>query len=506
MDTNILRSHDVNIGRVFTPSVWAEWLIARWGIFDAWIDGASVCDPTAGQGVFALALFRIAESRGIDISTELLSRLTLIDIHPPHLKTFRETALDEFKIDFPLSQLLTLDVTSIVSSAQYDILIGNPPWGNFANLPEFYKNKIRSRFVLEGLVPDRRRALLGVSRVDIASLITKIALGRMLREGGIGCFFLPLSLFSGDDAHKGFRDYVANRRHFSVEEVYEFTETKVFKGISTAYCSAKFRMDVRHEFPVRYFREINRRWTEHRAIPLDIRSDQWRILRQEDAGYPIRSFGINLSSRQKPRQGVNACGASAIFIFENKPLYLPGKFIFPLATKEIWNVQDMTPRRWILLPYNVNTGKHLSRSDIEEYPDLMRYLVQAKDELEQRKGILIQSFVNKGLWWSLLGVGPYSFAPYKVMWEAYGKHHFRPAILGSHDGQVWQANQAMHAYIPCWSESDAMRIGSVLRQTEISNILRQINGAGKRNWAQPGKIKKILFPRQNKPTSSDNLL
>ena len=41
-----------------------------------------------------------------------------------------------------------------------------------------------------------------------------------------------------------------------------------------------------------------------------------------------------------------------------------------------------------------------------------------------------------------------STAPYKVIWEAYGKSHFHPVILNSEDGQVWQANQAHARFHP----------------------------------------------------------
>ena len=50
----------------------------------------------------------------------------------------------------------------------------------------------------------------------------------------------------------------------------------------------------------------------------------------------------------------------------------------------------------------------------------------------------------------------------------------------------------MHAFVPCWSECEAQRIKTALENPEIPILLRQLNGAGKCNWAQPGKIKKIL--------------
>ncbi len=488
---SVNNSRSVEIGQIFTPIKWAEWLIERWSIFDAWINGASICDPTAGQGAFALALFRLARSRGIRIAPELLSRLTLIEVRASHLQAFQRKVRQKFEIDFPSSQLLALDVITDPPNTNHDILFGNPPWANFTDLSDSYKDRLKPHFVAEGLVPDKKRVLLGSSRTDIAALVLKVVLGNLLRKNGIGCFYIPLSLFSGD-AHRGFRDYVASGRRFAVDEVREFTATKVFEGIGTSYCCAKFRLDVSHKFPVRYFRERGEKWIEHRAIPLKASDDQWRILQRGDTADLDTSIKVELSSDQKPRQGVNTCGANAIFMFEDKPKYLPGEFIFPLATKEIWKNGDLAPHKWILLPYDKNTGRPLLWDRIELYAELRQYLIEVKGKLEGRKGTLIRSAIGKGVWWSLLGVGPYSFAPYKVIWEAYGKSDFHPVILNSVDGQVWQANQAMQAFIPCWNEADAKRICVALQHPGIPTLLRQLNGEGKCNWAQPGKIRKIL--------------
>ncbi len=358
----------VEVGQVFTPIKWAEWLIERWGIFDAWIDGASVCDPTAGQGAFALALFRLAKLRGVRMSPELLSRLTLIEVRASHLQAFQRKARRNFAVDFPASQLLALDVITNPPNTDYDILFGNPPWANFADLSDSYKERLKSYFVAEGLVPDKKQVLLGSSRTDIAALVLKVVLGNLLCKNGIGCFYLPLSIFSGD-AHRGFRDYVASGRRFAVDEVCEFTATEVFEGVGTSYCCAKFRMDVPRKFPVKYFRERGGEWIEHRAVPLKVPDDQWRVLQRGDTA-DLGAIKVELSSEQKPRQGVNTCGANAIFMFEDKPAHLPGEFLFPLATKEIWKNVDLVPHKWILLPYYRNTGRPLSWASIEQYAEL----------------------------------------------------------------------------------------------------------------------------------------
>ena len=488
------------IGQIFTPLKWAEWLINRWGIFDAWLDGAHICDPTAGQGAFSLAMLHIARQKGIPITPERLSRLTLVEIVPSHLERFRENVKREFGVDFPTSQIFCQDVITEAHAGKYDILVGNPPWANFGDLPTAYKARVKPFFLEEGLVPNRQKTLLGSSRTDIAALVLKVALGRLLKKNGVGYFYLPTSLFFGDGAHSGFRNYsarsarnrIGSHRDFAVDTVYEFTSTKVFDGVGTSYCCAKFQIDTRQNFPVSYFTELDEKWIEHKALPLKNPTDPWRIVQNLEELNTETTFEISLSPEQKPRQGVNTCGANSVFIFDHKPSHLPDQFLYPLVTKEIWRQQTSHPHKWILLPYYQNTGKPLTWHEIEQWDTLKKYLQNAQDTLKVRKGTLLRSAMKRGNWWALLGVGPYSFAPFKVIWQAYGRDHFTPIVLSSVDGQMWQGNQAMHAFIPCGSEHEALRIKTALENPEILNLLRQLNGAGKCNWAQPGKIKKIL--------------
>lgn len=478
------------IGQVFTPVPWAKWLIQKWEVFDAWVDGARICDPTAGQGAFALALFEIAKDRGVDITPALLSRLKLIDSTVSNLVEFMNVAKLNFNVKFPASNLIIADIILDPIADQFDILIGNPPWQNFADLPDPYKAKIKPIFITEGLVTDKRNLLLGSSRIDLAALALKVTLGRLLAENGSGYFYTPLSLFCGDDAHAGFRNYRANGRDFKVAEVYEFSHTKVFKGIGTAYCAAHFQIDRHQEFPVTYFKESRAGWEPYMAMPLLGHGSQWRIIERENASRNFEPFSLPAS--QKPRQGINTCGANSVFIFTEKPSCLPSDLLFPVADKEMWRGNENGPTKWILVPHDKSTSKPLTWSQIEKYEGLPEYLLSKRGVLETRKGTLIQSAIQNGKWWSLFGVGIYSFAPYKVIWESYGRDQFNPIILGNCDGQPWQGNQALHAYIPCWSRPEAERVQSKLSQPYISSLLRQTNGGGRCNWAQPGKVMKVI--------------
>jgi predicted RNA methylase len=481
-----------NIGEFFTPPQWARWLLEKWQVGDRWLAGATICDPTAGAGIFALSLLAIARERNIPLTTELISRITLIERKITHLNTFREQVVRQYGINFPESNCLECDLITNPPDQKFDILVGNPPWANFANLPDDYKQILKPYFVAAGLVPDRKQVLLGASRMDIAALILKVALGRLLTKQGKGYFFVPLSLFSGGDAHLGFRNYSAQGRSFRVKEVFEFTETPVFEAVVTAYACAAFEVDILQTFPVPYYREHQSKWQEYVAKPLRLPTDEWRIIDQAQVEQKEQAIEIPITPNQKPRQGANTCGANAVFIFEQKPDFLPADFVYPLVTKELWREGNQEPNKWILLPYEPHTGKPIDWERLSIYPELRRYLEKCKTRLINRRGTLIQGAIAKGYWWALLGVGLYSFAPYKIIWQAYGKSDFSPLLLSNVDGQFWQGNQAMHAFIPCWSLENALQLLDLLKNPRIPRLLHELNGGGKCNWAQPGKIKKIL--------------
>ena len=124
----------------------------------------------------------------------------------------------------------------------------------------------------------------------------------------------------------------------------------------------------------------------------------------------------------------------------------------------------------------------------------MNYLQDHKDVLQARKGTLLKDSMNRSGWWILLGVGPYAFAPYKVIWEAYGRKAFQ-SDCGKRYRWTDVAGKSGYACVSSrvGDENDAHQVRTAnLRTLKYQNWLRQLNGSGKRNWAQPGKIKKIL--------------
>jgi len=486
-------SSDKPVGAVMTPLRWAKWLVRESGFASKWAQGATICDPTAGRGVFAGALMDVASEDGMDVDDAMLSRLFLIEREPAFLREFLESFRLKYNRLFPNQNTICADIVLENPSRKFDLLVGNPPWANFNDLPAAYRESLKSSFIANGLVDDNQLLLLGCARVDFSALVIAVAMKNNLEVRGDGVFFVPLSLFQNDGAHSGFRKYSIGDTTFRPTTIWDFAETAVFPDVATRCGAVRFERDAVASYPIPYRVESGRCWVSRLAAPIGEPSAPLSVFDSSAEFQQMSGFRmIEVRDGQKPRQGVNTCGANSVFIFDRAPEDIPHEFVFPLITKECFDESDPMPRKQILLPYDKRTGRPLDERALKNHPSLAAYFASQKSQLLDRKGTLLNTWLKRGTWWACLGVGEYCFAPFKVVWEAYGKSNFCPRIFGCVDGQPWQANQAMQAFIPCASLAEAEDLLGRLENSNIESYLKSLSVEGTCNWAQPGRIKRFL--------------
>ena len=499
-------SPDKPIGAVFTPLQWAKWLVRELNLVPKWQGGASICDPTAGQGVFVHALMDVAAEMGIEVSDSLLSRIHLIERERSFIRSFQSSFEFKYRRKFPIKNTVCADVILENPKSKFDLLVGNPPWVNFCDLPLAYKEKLKRMFIEYELIDDKQSLLLGGSRVDLSALIISVVIHRNLADHGEAAFFLPLSLFLNDGAHSGFRRFTLKDSTFQIAKLWDFRTEKIFPEIATRFGVAHFLRDGVTTFPISCRTLEDGEWTSRLAAPLGNHTAPLSVFDSLcEFNELSSSIQIEVRENQKPRQGVNSCGANHVFIFDHVPDAIPSEFIFPLITKECFSELACAPRKFILLPYDIHTGRPLSEAQLRAHPSLHDYLLRHKDKLLSRKGTMLNASMKQGKWWACLGVGEYNFAPFKIVWEAYGKKTFNPRIFSSHNMKPWQANQAMHAFIPCNSLSEAEHLLKQFENSNIEKYLKSLNMEGTCNWAQPGRIKRFLSFKNEKEEETTSL-
>jgi len=496
-----LSDKDLQIGDVFTPIKWGEFAINKFDLFSKWLKGASIFDPTMGEGNLLESFITYGLSKGFAIENLPTNNLFGNELNTHYFNK----AINKFKEKYGLdmSKNFTNEDLLRLKPRKFDIIFGNPPWQNFVDLPESYKEQIKSYFFKYDLVDNTQNLLLGGSRIDIAALIIQISIKDFLIQDGEAIIFMPLSLFLNDGANRNFRTYSIGDVKYSVDTVFDFNDEDVFGGIATRYGLSHFIRDKKPIFPIPYYRNEGGTWNHYIAKPMFHETDPLSIMSNDEDDNFDNIKPVLIKKESSPRQGINTCGANDVYFFDdltdvnedlvsvsNKSrdkVILPKKFIFPLITSKEFKGELSNPSKWVLLPYNRN-GKPLEWKQIQEFPELCFYLESNKDVLQGRKGVMLNAMLNRGNWWAMLGVGEYNFFPYKVVWEAYGKTTFNPTVFEG----FWQANQSLQAFIPVKSLTEADRIQKDLSDKQIENYLLSLKMEGTMNWAQPGKIKKII--------------
>jgi len=509
------------LGQVFTPRFWARWLLVESGAFESFLKGGNLCDPTAGEGVMALALGDLWRDRFGTLEGLDWKRICLIERDSNCFDSFKAVFRAEMGCDFPSSRLLCRDFILDPPAEQFQVLVGNPPWVNFADLPSNLKDVYKPLFLQYGLVRSSGSVLLGRSRIDLSALVVHLALSRILAPEGLAAFFVPLSLFLGEGSHDTFRQH-AFEGAFQVKKVVEWEKNLVFPGVSTRYCAfwgiRRVKQDKNHSsssFPLLWKRMPSNQdfWAfpaqgggpgaagaEYRGSSLWVGAEPINdsvLLPSKPAGPPRPPPGLGLTQAQRPRQGLNTGGCNSIFFVDTdtKKRILdqyppqPGASdsFYPLISGRFWEQEGVAPKLWALVTHGP-LGRPLEKQALEA-SGALEYVFAHQSALENRKGVLLRSWFTKGYWWAMMGAGAYLWAPWKVVWPAYGVKDMHPVVLGKWEGKPWIPNQALQAYIPCSTEDEALKIQAYLKKPEVGQYLRQQGMEGSKNWAQPGRLR-----------------
>lgn len=505
----IANNSQLSIGAVFTPLEWAEFAICQFDLFEKWMSGKTIFDPTMGEGNLLEALIKTGLKKGFQTEELPIGRLFGVELNSDYFERFFQKMKTLYDLEMPRENFENADIFFLKREQKFDIIFGNPPWQNFTDLPDAYKQHLKPKFFEYDLVGNAQDLLLGGSRIDLSALVIQKTVEKNLKTGGEAVFFMPLSLLLNDGANKHFRTYRVNGVHFRIETVFDFNDAPVFEGVATRHGLVKVVRDARQVFPMPFKRWENGAWTDYTAKPTFHPNDPLSISALEEKDEMADFEPIVLPKTAAPRQGVNTCGANDWFFFDHyemldehlcevvvseeialnshKKIVLPRRYVYPLLTGKNFRESESQPHKWVLLPYLPN-GKPLEPRQVLADEHLSKYLLNSRKHLENRKGTMLSAWLNKGYWYALLGVGDYNFYPWKIVWEAYGKTSFEPRIFEGH----WQANQSLQAYIPMKSRQEAEDVLEKLHDKRIENYLRSLKMEGTMNWAQPGKIKKLV--------------
>ncbi len=403
----------------------------------------SVVDTAAGSGNFLLPLARKyghIQFYGVERNRTIFEAVEPVTRDYPNVHYYPGDILLE---EFPIPPC--------------DLYLGNPPFVNYTDLTPEYREKIRPLWMEYMPVKKSFSLLLGESRGDVAGLIFYHSINRYLKMGGRFAVVLPRSLLKGNRATEAFRRFPGIR----AERAVDISHAEAFTHTSRACFYLLGTRGGETAYPLVYEKQGGPAFLVNRGGLLVERE----LEGEGGSDYPIR-------------QGINTLGANGVFFFDEKP-GLEEELLHPLLRSGDVGENRAEPSRWVLLPYD-REGRILGEDVLEkEYPRVWAYLKKNKKILKGRK-----SRFAKKTWYALFGVGPYTFAPWKVVWRAMGAKQLEAAVI---TGAI--PNQAMHGYIACASREEADYLCALLNSPEMRRRAALLSESRSRSFAQPGTMK-----------------
>jgi len=399
---------------------------------------------------------------------------------------------------------------------RFDYVAGNPPWVNWENLPDGYRQEttpVWTRYKL--FLPKGFRAILGGSKDDISILMTYVACDKYLKEDGRLGFLITQSVFKTAEAGRGFRQLrLGEKEYLRVSHVDDLSNLNPFEGAANRTCGVIIDKGKATRYPVPY--TLWRKTTRGVRLGYDSSLDEVQSIttRLNLQAVPIHEDDLTSAwltgrpgairalrriigkSAYQARKGVTASvnGVFWVEVIEDVPGGLVlvrnvtergKKSVEPVTTAiephllyPLLRGRDV--QRWlaesklhVLVTHEEGKGlKAIPEPEMEHtYPKTLAYL-RANEMLLRQAGLVRRYFTRKdsrgrvietGPFYSMFNIGDYTFSDYKVVWREVSAD-FAPAVVGCSNGRPVIPDHTLTT-LACGSESEAHFVCAVLGST-----------------------------------------
>jgi len=390
-------------------------------------------------------------------------------------------------------------------------VVGNPPWVNWENLPDDYRQTTVPLWEHYGLFPHGGMdTILGKGKKDISMLMTYVSVDRYLRRGGKLGFVLSQNLFKTSGAGQGFRRFVLpDGTPFGPMVVEDMVELKPFEGATNRTAVAVFAKGKAVSYPVSYQYWKKKQQGRGSAIGFDtpyeevtaekITSRNWHaqpVSADDQTAAWITARRTALRALRKllgpspysAHEGCNTGGANAVYWVEvvgERPgglsivsnitegakrraasvqAAVETKLLYPLLRGRDVQRWQATPSAHILMVQDPHSRIGIDEAVMaRDCPRAYSYLKRFEHILRARKTQVVRHLMERGAFYSMFGVSDYTVSPCKVVWReqascitaaVVGPTQAKP-IVPDHKLMMVQADSDVEAYYLCGALNSA---------------------------------------------------
>jgi len=142
----------------------------------------------------------------------------------------------------------------------FDIIVGNPPWIDWKNLPAGYRDRIKELCLERHLFSGDGRT--GGINLNICALISNVSAQNWLKENGTLAFLMPQTLIF-QQTYEGFREFnLDNNKNLYLQEIYDWTKSgHPFKPVQQKFLTYFFsnnKVDYKSGIKAKHYSKVSK--------------------------------------------------------------------------------------------------------------------------------------------------------------------------------------------------------------------------------------------------------
>lgn len=429
--------------------------------------------------------------------------------------------LNERKLDGVWANVIK-NAFAPVFQKKVDYIIGNPPWIDWQNLPENYRDSIQ-KYWYDYHVFDHKgqKAQLGSAHDDISVLMTYVIMDNFLKDGGRLAFVINQNLLQASGGGDGFRKFsIKEKIPVSVKTVNDFVDVEPFKslGVNNKTATVVLQKNEMNKYPVVYkkwykcgkkavhanerkevifTKEI--RCKELYASPINEYNSPWMITTQEDKKVFEKMINKKGKLAYRARKGVDTSANAIFWVKEKKKINSNLIYVdnspensrkniskisnYPMETDFLYPLlRGKDVKKWkyqleysIVLPYT-DDGKVVAKEELLTqcpntfdyfYEDRNGFIPILRERATYKKFILRRD--ERAPEYSLYNIGEYTFSPYKVVWKALAKD-VAAVTISQDEGRMLIPDHNL-LMVPLENEAEAYYLTGILNADIVSRFV-----------------------------------
>jgi len=398
---------------------------------------------------------------------------------------------------------------------QFGLVVGNPPWVLWDNLPQDWRRRTADLWRDYGLFSlSAREAQLGGGKKDLAMLLTYAAADRCLAPGGRLAFIVDCSLLRSGRAGAGFRRFSigSGGMPLRVESFDDLTALKPFDAANRAGLIVLVKGEATR-FPVP--------WTTWSRGPDSALRSSQSFARPRDSAEPGSTWVFDdradhaapaTHSDYTARTGAFSGGANGVFWVDVLAVRhgaarvrnvtegcksrivpheadLEAELLYPLLRWRDVARWHARPRQHVLLVQDAARRKPMTLAELQaRFPLALAWVAFHEEALRARKSGMLRRLMERTEFYAMFGIGDYTLSPWKVIWRRMAKE-VTAAVAGYADlgtGMKPVVPQETLTFVPCAGEDEAHYLCALLNSPRATQRLRAVSIPGGKSFGSAG--------------------